>query len=269
VLQNQAFDLTHGLEFVGNTLGGMSSWQWQTMFQYQEMVKFLHEAIEWENLIYFVYPYFWDVPAAWDFVRTIEHPDPTRQQFVRAGSARVVLTVRSGFEDAFASFIDTGDFGDVLPPDHPYITIGQEIAAYAQTNYPGIPPANPETDYRPLLSPLQRKAWLDMQGIISLLGKYYQTNSAYPTTVQGLSALAELGTLPAADPWGNPYVYRSPGAYNDYELSSLGADGVPGGDGDNADITSWAPASLIGLWYDYTPTHGTDIQLNTAPANMQ
>jgi hypothetical protein len=265
---NQGFDLSHGIAFTGNTLN-LDSSQWMAMFQYQEMVKFLNEAIEWENLIYFVYPYFWDVPPAWDFVRTLTHPDATRQQFLRAGSARVVLTVRQGYEDAFAAFIDRGDFGDVLPPDHPYITIGQEVAAYAQTNYPGIPPANPASDYRPLLSPLQRKAWQDMQGIIGLLDTYYQNNNdIYPTTAQGLAALSQLGTVPAADPWGNAYVYRSPGAYNDYELSSLGADGAAGGDGDNADITSWAPASLIGQWYEYTPTHGTDIQINTAAPDM-
>ena len=257
----------YGLTFTGADLG-VDATGWATMFQYQEMVKFLHEAIEWENMLYFAYPYFWDVPAAWDFVRTLEHPDPTRQQFLRSGSARVVLTVAPGFEDSFAAFIDRGDFGEILPPDHPYVTIGKEIAAYANTNYPGIPPANPESDYRPLLTPLQRKAWQDMQSIISLLAQYHEANDAYPTTADSLAVLSQLGTIPSADPWGNPYVYRSPGAYNDYELSSLGADQAPGGEGDNADITSWASASLIGLWHEYTPTHGTDIQVNTAPADM-
>jgi hypothetical protein len=265
LFQGQGFDLSHGIAFVGNTLN-LDSSQWMAMFLYQEMVKFLNEAIEWENLIYFVYPYFWDVPPAWDFVRTLTHPDATRQQFLRAGSARVVLTVRQGYEASFAAFIDRGDFGDVLPPDHPYMQIGQEVAAYAQTNYPGIPPANPESDYRPLLTPLQRKAWQDMQEIIGLLNTYYQNNNTYPTTSQGLTALSV--SVPADDPWGNPYVYRSPGTYNDYELSSLGADAAVGGDGDNADITSWAPASLIGQWYEYTPTHGTDIQINTAAPDM-
>ena len=254
---------TPGTAFTGNELG-LDPADWATMFRYQEMVKFLQQAIEWENLLYFHYPYFWDHPQAWEFVRTIRHPDPIRQQFLRAGSARVVVTIRPGYEDAFAAFIDRGTFGDVLPPGHPYLTIGQEIRAYDQANYPGIPPANPESSYRPLLSPAQRRAWTDIQKIIALLDKYHDAHGAYPTTAQGLAILAPLGQVPLLDPWNRPYVYRSPGLRNDYEVSSLGANGVTGGDGDDADITSWAPASLVAEWYEYTASHGTDIQVNTS-----
>ncbi|MFJ5307395.1 type II secretion system protein GspG [Streptomyces sp. NPDC088350] len=254
---------TGGVAFTGSE-PGVDATGWATMFRYQEMVKFLQEAIEWENLLYFHYPYFWDHPQAWEFVRTIRHPDPIRQQFLRAGSARVVVTIRPGYEDAFAAFIDRGNFGDVLPPGHPYLTIGQEIRAYDQANYPGIPPANPETGYRPLLSPAQRRAWTDIQKIVDLLDKYHDAHGTYPTTAQGLAVLAPLGQVPLLDPWNKPYVYRSPGLRYDYEVSSLGANGQPGGDGDDADITSWAPASLIAEWYEYTASHGTDIQVNTS-----
>jgi general secretion pathway protein G len=41
------------------------------------------------------------------------------------------------------------------------------------------------------------------------------------------------------DPWGKPYSYRSPGEHGDFDIESLGADGQRGGDGKNADITSW------------------------------
>lgn len=76
----------------------------------------------------------------------------------------------------------------------------------------------------------------------------------YPTTQEGLAALR---TAPAGagsrwrgpylrkdvplDPWGNPYVFRSPGEVNPtlYDLTSYGADGQPGGEGENADIKSW------------------------------
>ena len=272
-MPNEVVDLfKSGLNLTGPDLGlgtGQTGYDgWSTMFIYQEMVKFIQEAIEWENLLYMVYPYFWDVPSAWDFARTLQHPDPTRQAFLRAGSARVVLTIRSGWEDAFTSFVERGDLGEALPPDHPYLTIGQAIQAYDQTNYPGIPPANPDQEPRPLLTPLQRKAWQDMQVIISLLETYKTKNGAYPTTSQGLAVLAGIAaaqsppvTLQLSDPWSNPYQYKSPGKYNDYELASLGADGSPGGDGDNADITSWADSSLIAEWYEYTPTHGLDIAI--------
>jgi general secretion pathway protein G len=45
------------------------------------------------------------------------------------------------------------------------------------------------------------------------------------------------------DPWGRDYVYKSPGEYGPYDLLSLGADGVPGGEGENQDITNYQPPS--------------------------
>jgi general secretion pathway protein G len=73
----------------------------------------------------------------------------------------------------------------------------------------------------------------------------------YPTTQEGLEALRNhpsaverwdgpyLKKEVPTDPWGKPYVYRSPGEHGPYDLLSYGADGGPGGDGDNRDITSW------------------------------
>ena len=73
----------------------------------------------------------------------------------------------------------------------------------------------------------------------------------YPTSAEGLNALVEdqgiqtwsgpyleKNVLPK-DPWGRDYEYRSPGEHGDYDLWSRGADGVEGGEGDNADIVSW------------------------------
>ena len=81
----------------------------------------------------------------------------------------------------------------------------------------------------------------------------------YPTTAEGLRALVEdPGGIQGwdgsyleqdyvpRDPWGNEYQYRSPGEHGDYDLWSNGADGVPGGEGANADVTSWAPAPRPG-----------------------
>jgi general secretion pathway protein G len=73
----------------------------------------------------------------------------------------------------------------------------------------------------------------------------------YPTSDEGLQALRQKPgglerwdgpylrkDLPS-DPWSKPYVYRSPGEHGPYDIVSYGADGTPGGDGDNRDITSW------------------------------
>ncbi len=74
----------------------------------------------------------------------------------------------------------------------------------------------------------------------------------YPTSSDGLEALIRNpGNLEAwkgpylnkselpKDPWGKPYAYRCPGQHGDFDLLSFGPDGVEGGEGENADITSW------------------------------
>jgi type II secretory pathway pseudopilin PulG len=101
-----------------------------------------------------------------------------------------------------------------------------------------------------------------MQKIIAILEQYKTQNGGYPSTAQGLAALSGLGAVPPSDAWGNPFSYVSPGVYAEFELQSYGADGVPGGIDENADITSWAQASLIGRWYEYTPTSALDIAFN-------
>ncbi len=116
---------------------------WTRVVGFGEMIKFLHQAIEWENVLYFLYPYFWSHRSRWDFKKFLDHPDPLHRAFLKAGSARIVLTVRPGFERAFAEFVENGGTGQ-LPDDHPYVRIAEEMENYARTNYPGIPPANPE-----------------------------------------------------------------------------------------------------------------------------
>jgi general secretion pathway protein G len=77
----------------------------------------------------------------------------------------------------------------------------------------------------------------------------------YPTTEEGLKALREKPSgadawkgpyLPKEipmDPWGKPYVYKSPAEHGDYDLLSLGLDGAEGGEGENQDVVSWKDIS--------------------------
>ena len=87
--------------------------------------------------------------------------------------------------------------------------------------------------------------------------RYKLDNGLFPSTEQGLDALVRrpsVGVIPRnwpeggyldkqdmpRDPWGNVYVYISPGQHSpDYDLKSFGADGLEGGDSYNADIESW------------------------------
>jgi hypothetical protein len=236
---------------------------WHRVMSFGEFIKFLHHAIEWENMIYFLYPYFWSHQSRWELKKYLSHPDPQHRAFLKAGCARVVLTIRPGFERDFLSLVETGEF-DSLATDHPYFTIADEIRAFAETNYPAIPSANTDTDARPLLTPSQKECWQRMKRVIVLLEQFHADQDRYPTDAEGLAALgpyavADGGSLPVDDPWGHRLVYRCPGALRDYDLVSLGADGEPGGSDEDADITNWASSCLIGKWYEHTPTSALDI----------
>jgi len=91
-----------------------------------------------------------------------------------------------------------------------------------------------------------------MQQFSTALGMYKLDTSTFPTTEMGLNALRNRPEgvtqwngpyLPQDvpnDPWAHPYIYKYPGDHGDEpDISSLGADGQPGGDGTNADILSW------------------------------
>ena len=98
-----------------------------------------------------------------------------------------------------------------------------------------------------------RRAASDIKAIETALDLYKLDNFKYPTTEQGLQALVKqpadptitnyapggyLRTMPK-DPWGNIYQYASPGSDGrDYEITTFGADGKPGGEGYNADIST-------------------------------
>jgi general secretion pathway protein G len=97
-------------------------------------------------------------------------------------------------------------------------------------------------------------AKVDIASLMQALKLYKLDNQRYPTTEQGLKSLVEKPSSgPAAngwktggyvdklpkDPWGNPYQYLAPGVKGEVDLFSLGADGLPGGTGDDADIGSW------------------------------
>jgi general secretion pathway protein G len=97
-----------------------------------------------------------------------------------------------------------------------------------------------------------KAAKIQIESFASALDLFYLDVGRYPATQEGLGALTRApsgvttwngpyvrgGVLPA-DPWGNPYVYRSPGEKAVYDILSYGSDGQAGGTGTAADITSW------------------------------
>jgi general secretion pathway protein G len=97
------------------------------------------------------------------------------------------------------------------------------------------------------------KAKQDIQAMETALTLFKLDNFKFPSTDQGLAALASKPADPAIrnwraggylkkvnkDPWGNDYQYVFPGTHGEYDLYSLGADGQPGGEGADADIGNW------------------------------
>ena len=95
----------------------------------------------------------------------------------------------------------------------------------------------------------------DVATLMQALKLYRLDNQRYPATEQGLQALVSkpasapippnwkaggyLERLPN-DPWGNPCQYLNPGTHGEIDVYSFGADGAPGGEGNDADIGSWS-----------------------------
>jgi general secretion pathway protein G len=94
----------------------------------------------------------------------------------------------------------------------------------------------------------------DLSVLSSAIKLYRLDNFQFPTTEQGLAALQSAPTIdPLApnwaqngytgrlpkDPWGNEYLFLRPGVHDTFDIFTLGADGVSGGEGPNADIGTW------------------------------
>lgn len=97
-----------------------------------------------------------------------------------------------------------------------------------------------------------KTARLQIESFSSSLDLFSLDVGRYPTQQEGLGVLMKQppglaswsgpylkGAAVPNDPWGNPFVYRAPGAHGPYDLISNGSDGREGGDGAAAEITSW------------------------------
>ena len=96
-----------------------------------------------------------------------------------------------------------------------------------------------------------KAAKIQIQSFSSALDLFYLDAGRYPTGSEGLAALVKpaagltawngpylKGGIVPNDPWGKPYIYRSPGERSAYEIVSYGSDGQEGGTGNAADIST-------------------------------
>ncbi|MEC5172118.1 hypothetical protein [Chryseobacterium nepalense] len=76
--------------------------------QYAAFIKFMEQAFEWEIMSYNFYPYYWGERKSWADLYQFDDNDPIFRAFVQSGMARVIVTVRPGFEEAVRHFMATG-----------------------------------------------------------------------------------------------------------------------------------------------------------------
>jgi hypothetical protein len=103
----------------------------QKMDDYGSFVKFIEQAFEWKEMSYNFYPFYWGAKNDWAELYQFESNDPTFREFMQAGMARVILTIRPGFEAAVMHYINTGQIwnGGQIPilGDPLYVSILDEL----------------------------------------------------------------------------------------------------------------------------------------------
>lgn len=105
--------------------------------------------------------------------------------------------------------------------------------------------------YKRIKTAKQTMAHDQLQSFMVALDNYFIDVGHYPSSQDSFKVLREnnrnlekwegpyLKKEIPKDPWGNDYIYRTPGRNGAYEIISYGEDGAEGGDGENKDINSW------------------------------
>ncbi len=135
LLTAQHFDWVGGIEegtSPGNPSGRYPQTDLSEPAQAQgRYIRFFEQAFEWDQMMYFFYPYYWGRKSKWYERVLMDDTDPIFAEFLKAGEARVVIPVRPGFEGAIQYFMETGmiwngaDFINIGSPL--YVSIIEEI----------------------------------------------------------------------------------------------------------------------------------------------
>ncbi|PIF43689.1 hypothetical protein CLU96_0601 [Chryseobacterium sp. 52] len=134
-MADRASGSTHGYGLEGLTSGSSFN-NYETVLnnnldKYTAFVKFMEQAFEWENLSYSLYPYYWGNKQNWLNLYQSEDTDPLFRAFMQSGMARVVVTVRPGFEETVQFYLATGKIwnGGEVPVigDELYLSIADEM----------------------------------------------------------------------------------------------------------------------------------------------
>lgn len=132
LLQNYLDSSTLGADFTdGNLMENFTVFLNDNLDLYTAKAKFLEQAFEWSIMDYTFYPYYWADRKMWQEMYLSESIDPLFRSFLQAGMARVIVTVKPGFEEAVQYFLTTGKvwMGGETPiiGDPLYVSITQEM----------------------------------------------------------------------------------------------------------------------------------------------
>ena len=109
----------------------------QKMDNYASFAKFMEQAFDWDLMSYRFYPYYWGNKQDWSELYQFETNDAIFRSFMQAGMARVIVTVKPGFEDAVMLYMATGQIwnGGQMPVvgDPLYLSIVDELAEQEYT----------------------------------------------------------------------------------------------------------------------------------------
>lgn len=156
---------------------------------YTDLAKFMEQAFEWEIMDYTFYPYYWANRKMWKEMYISDSVDPLFRSFLQAGLARVIVTVKPGFEDAVQFFMTTGKIwnGGEVPVigDPLYMSIVDEMKA---------PVGEPQGKYwitklPTTLTILQDKSTgLPVEQPLPIFPEAAPTNCENPTELEGISS---------------------------------------------------------------------------------
>jgi len=136
MLTLQRFGQFNAMKYANN---GHPEINFQEAYDEGKFVKFFEQSIEWNNMTYVFYPYFWGRKPRWTVTREFDDADPMFTKFLQAGYARVVVPVHPKFTEAILHYLSSGEIwqGQELPglDNDLYLSIVEEIQAAQDPNY--------------------------------------------------------------------------------------------------------------------------------------
>lgn len=117
--------------YKGTSLDNFEVIKTNELDQYAALVKFMEQAFEWNIMSYNFYPYYWGSKADWSELYQADNVDPLFRSFLHSGMARIIVTVKPGFEDAIQFYLSTGKIwngGEVPVIGNPlYLSVVDEL----------------------------------------------------------------------------------------------------------------------------------------------